>query len=120
MLKLKLAFMPLALGLVALTPDLARADVVPAEAATIVARSATAPVYGQAKLVGRVQRVQGATIVMALDNGTTRSVALPDAAGGDFSFLVGKRIVLTEVICTPPIVKSPPPIITQTITPQKW
>jgi hypothetical protein len=121
MLKLKLAFMPLALGLVALTPNLARADIVPAKSLSIAARSATTPVYGQVKLVGRVQRVQGATIVMALDNGTIRSVPLPDAAGGDFRFLVGKRIVLTEVICVPPIA---PPVQTQTripdVTPQKW
>jgi hypothetical protein len=56
-------------------------------------------------------------VVLALDNGTTRSVDLPDAAGGDFSFLVGKRIVLTQVICVPPIVLQP----TQTgIIPQKW
>jgi hypothetical protein len=117
MLKLKLAFLPLAIGLIALVPDLARADVVPP--ATIAARSVV-PVYGQAKLVGRVQRVQGATIIMALDNGTTRTVALPDAAGGDFNFLVGKRIVLTEVICPPPIVKPTSPAITQTIMPQRW
>jgi hypothetical protein len=115
MLKLKLVALPLALGLVALVPDLVRADTLPV---AIASRSAT-PVYGQAKLVGRVERVQGATIVMALDNGTTRSVALPDAAGGDFSFLVGQRIVLTEVICVPPIV---PPVRTRVpnVTPQKW
>jgi hypothetical protein len=120
MLKLKLVILPLALGLVALIPNLARADALP-QTATIATQSTT-PVYGQAKLVGRVERVQGATIVMALDNGTTRSVALPDAAGGDFSFLVGQRIVLTEVICVPPIV--PPAGQTQTrvpkVTPQKW
>ncbi len=117
MLKLKLAVLPLALGLVGLIPDLARADALP-PAATIAARSTT-PVHGQAKLVGRVQSVQGATIVMALDNGTTRSVALPDAVGGDFGFLVGKRIVLTEVLCVPPIV---PPVQTRVpnVTPQKW
>jgi hypothetical protein len=117
MSKFKLTFFPLFLGLIALVPDLARADVVPP--ATIAARS-SARVYGQEKLVGRVQRVQGATIVMALDNGTTRTVALPDAAGGDFNFLVGKRIILTAVICPPPIVKPTPPAITQTIMPQRW
>jgi hypothetical protein len=117
MLKLKFAILPLALGLVALVPDLARADTLP-QAATIAARSTTS-VYGQTKLIGLVQSVQGATIVMALDNGTTRSVALPDAAGGDFGFLVGKRIVLTEVTCVPPIV---PPVLTRVpdVTPQKW
>jgi hypothetical protein len=117
MLKLKLAVLPLALGLVGLIPDLVRADVLP-PSTTIAARS-TPPVSSQAKLIGRVRSVQGATIVMALDNGTTRSVALPDAAGGDFSFLVGKRIVLTEVLCVPPIV---PPVQTRVpnITPQKW
>jgi hypothetical protein len=114
MLKLKLALLPLAIGLIALFPDLVRADVV---SPTTIATRATDRVYGQEKLVGRVQRVQGATIVMALDNGTTRTVALPDAAGGDFNFLVGKRIVLTEVICVPPVV---PPPQTRIITPQKW
>jgi hypothetical protein len=115
MLKLKLAVLPLALGLVALIPDLARGEALP-PSTTIAARS-TPPSH--AKLVGRVQSVQGATIVMALDNGTTRSVALPNAAGGDFSFLVGQRIVLTEVICVPPIV---PPVQTRVpnVTPQKW
>jgi hypothetical protein len=113
---LKLVILPLALGLVALVPDLVRADTL-SQPATIAARSTT-PVYGQAKLVGRVERIQGGTIVMALDNGTTRSVVLPDAAGGDFGFLVGKRIVLTEVICVPSTAQ------TQTrvpqVTPQKW
>jgi hypothetical protein len=116
MLKLKLAFLPLALGLIALTPELARADVVSPVTTAVAARS-TGTVYGQEKLVGRVQRIQGATVVLALDNGTTRSVDLPDAAGGDFSFLVGKRIVLTQVICVPPVI-SPPQ--TRVITPQKW
>ncbi len=114
MFKLKLACLPWVLGLVALTPDLARAEVVPP--ATIAARS-PAQSFGQEKLVGRVQRVQGATVVLALDNGTTRSVDLPDAAGGDFQFLVGKRIVLTQVICVSPVA-SPPQ--TRVITPQRW
>jgi hypothetical protein len=113
MLKFRLTVLPLMFGLVALTPELARADNA-TPPATITARSVT---YGQEKIVGRVQRVKGATVVLALDNGTTRSVDLPDAAGGDFSFLVGKRIVLTQVICVPPIVLQP----AQTgIIPQKW
>jgi hypothetical protein len=111
---LKFACLPLALGLVALTSDLARADVVPS--AVIAARS-PAPSFGQEKLVGRVQRVQGATVVLALDNGTTRSVDLPDAAGGDFQFLVGQRIVLTQVICVPPVAPLPQ---TRVIIPQRW
>lgn len=114
MLKFKLAFLPLILGLIVLFPDRARADVVPP---TTIATRSVARVYGQEKLVGRVQRVQGATVVLALDNGTTRSVDLPDAAGGDFQFLVGQRIVLTQVICVPPVV---PPPQTRIITPQKW
>jgi hypothetical protein len=115
MLKLKLAFLPLALGLAVLSADLARADVV-APSATIAARSA-APLFGQEKLVGRVQRVQGVTVVLALDNGTIRSVDLPDAAGGDFQFLVGQRIVLTQVICVAPVELPPQPRV---ITPQRW
>jgi hypothetical protein len=124
---LKLAFLPLALGLIALTPELARADTAP-NPTTTIATSTTSPiitrtappVYGRERIVGRVQGVQGSTIVLALDDGTTRSVALPDAAGGDFNFLVGQRIVLTEVICTPPIV--PPQTQTRVpdITPQRW
>jgi hypothetical protein len=115
MLKLKLAFLPLVLGLAMFSQDWARADVV-AQSATIAARS-TAPSFGQEKLVGRVQRVQGVTVVLALDNGTTRSVDLPDAVGGDFQFLVGKRIVLTQVICVAPV-ELPPQ--SRVITPQRW
>jgi hypothetical protein len=124
---LKLTLLPLTLGLIALTPEFARADTDPSRttvaatsAASPIVTSSAPPVYGREKIVGRVQAVQGSTIVMALDNGTTRSVALPDAAGGDFNFLVGQRIVLTDVNCAPPIVTPQTQTRVPDITPQRW
>lgn len=81
-------------------------------------------VYGEEKLVGVVRQVAGNQVTLQLDNGTERSVTLPDDGPiGDMSFLVGQRIVLTDTNCTPPPVPTaiePPHTPSQVVIPQRW
>ncbi|MFM2431959.1 MAG: hypothetical protein RLZZ511_3172 [Cyanobacteriota bacterium] len=81
-------------------------------------------VYGEEKLVGIVRQVAGNQIVMQLENGTERSVNLPDdSIVGDMRFLVGQRIVLTDTNCTPPpapVAIDPPHTPSQMVIPQRW
>jgi hypothetical protein len=85
-------------------------------------------VYNREKWVGEVQSVtnaaDGSTIVLKQNNQEMRRIFLPNSIGGNFENLIGKRIVLTQVICSSPLTsvpenpsEVPPPKV---LIPQQW
>ncbi|MBE9033110.1 hypothetical protein IQ266_25565 [filamentous cyanobacterium LEGE 11480] len=117
---LKLLISPLvALGLIVLAPVAAVAN--PASVMPATAAGESSSVYRREKIEGEVQQVEGSTIVLALADGQTRRVPLPDAENGNFDFLIGKRIVLTQIVCEKPLpVVETLPVKKTVIIPQLW
>jgi hypothetical protein len=135
----------IAIGLINLTATVVRADVV-VPSATLTsptalksARSACQKaqsnqvaldfnhVYNREKFVGEVQSVtnaaDGNTIVLKQDDQQVRNIFLPNSIGGNFENLVGKRIVLTRVVCSAPITaipENPIEVPPQSVVPQQW
>lgn len=140
---LKFACFPLAIGLAILAPSMAKAESssavcidcggaaaanpaatmalpnLPEPSANVSDHPVEPKVYRREKVIGRVRQVQGSTLFLALDNGQIERVNIPNATNADFTQLLGKRIVLTNVDCTPPQSVAPPPSVPM-IVPQRW
>jgi hypothetical protein len=137
--------LPIAICFTSLTAAVGRADVV---IPSVEQSSSTAPkkaqstcqkaqssqvalefnqVYRREKFVGEVQSVtnaaDGSTIILKQDSQEIRSIFLPNSIGGNFESLIGKRIVLTKVICSSPITsipENPIEVPPKVVIPQQW
>lgn len=64
--------------------------------------------------MGNVTAVQGDRITVQPDHRASQSIILPAASGGQFTSLVGQRVIVNRVICYPEQMIPAPPV------PQKW
>jgi hypothetical protein len=117
----RLLCLPLALALTIIAPQLASAQPNSATLQPLPIRQAMRlrPIQPTCQnkrdsLTGNVTAVQGDRITVQSDRGASQSIVLPAASGGQFTNLVGQRVIVNRVICYPEQMIPAPPV------PQKW